>query len=102
MPAFSLTRCSERRISVAAARRYCEPLLRVAAATRCFEQLLQAAAAGLCCQPLMPAAAANRGVLRPLMFLAYLNDIWRNTESTIRLFEDGGMEKMMDREKEAS
>jgi hypothetical protein len=27
-------------------------------------------------------------VLGPLLFLAYLNDIWRNTESTIRLFAD--------------
>jgi hypothetical protein len=24
----------------------------------------------------------------PLLFLAYINDIWRNTESTIRLFTD--------------
>ena len=42
---------------------------------------------------MMPAAAASRGVLGPIMFLAYPNDIWRNTESTIRLFEDGGIEK---------
>jgi hypothetical protein len=27
-------------------------------------------------------------VLGPLLFLAYVNDIWRNTESTIRLFAD--------------
>jgi hypothetical protein len=27
-------------------------------------------------------------VLGPLVFLAYINDIWRNTESTIRLFAD--------------
>jgi hypothetical protein len=27
-------------------------------------------------------------VLGPLLFLAYINDIWRNTESTIRLFAD--------------
>ena len=27
-------------------------------------------------------------VLGPLMFLAYVNDIWRNMESTIRLFAD--------------
>ena len=27
-------------------------------------------------------------VLGPLPFLAYMNDIWRNTESTIRLFAD--------------
>jgi len=27
-------------------------------------------------------------VLSPLMFLAYVNDIWRNMESTIRLFAD--------------
>ena len=24
----------------------------------------------------------------PLLFLAYVNDIWRNTESIIRLFDD--------------
>jgi hypothetical protein len=51
---------------------------------------VQVAAASLCCQPLMPAAGAS---LVPLMFLAYLNDTWRNIESTIRLFEDDGMEK---------
>jgi hypothetical protein len=28
-------------------------------------------------------------VLGPLLFLTYVNDIWRNTESTIRLFADG-------------
>jgi hypothetical protein len=28
-------------------------------------------------------------VLAPLLFLAYVNDIWRNTELSIRLFEDG-------------
>jgi hypothetical protein len=27
-------------------------------------------------------------VLGPLLFLAYVNDIWRNIESTIRLFAD--------------
>ena len=27
-------------------------------------------------------------VLRPLLFLAYVSDIWRNTESNIRLFAD--------------
>ena len=27
-------------------------------------------------------------VLGPLLFLAYVNDIWRNMESTIRLFDD--------------
>jgi hypothetical protein len=27
-------------------------------------------------------------VLGPLLFLVYINDIWRNTESTIRLFTD--------------
>jgi len=27
-------------------------------------------------------------VLRPLLFLAYVNDIWRNIESKIRLFVD--------------
>ena len=28
-------------------------------------------------------------VLCPLLFLAYVNDIWRNTESNIRPFADG-------------
>jgi hypothetical protein len=27
-------------------------------------------------------------VLGPLLFLAYVNDIWRNTESSIRLFAE--------------
>ena len=27
-------------------------------------------------------------LLGPLLFLAYVNDIWRNMESTIRLFAD--------------
>ena len=27
-------------------------------------------------------------LLGPLLFLAYVNDIWRNMESTIRLFSD--------------
>ena len=27
-------------------------------------------------------------VLGPFLFLAYINDIWRNIESTIRLFAD--------------
>ena len=27
-------------------------------------------------------------VLGPVLFLAYVNDIWRNMESTIRLFAD--------------
>ena len=27
-------------------------------------------------------------VLGPLLFLAYVNDIWRNMESTIRLYAD--------------
>jgi hypothetical protein len=27
-------------------------------------------------------------VLGPLLFLAYVNDIWSNMESTIRLFDD--------------
>ena len=32
-------------------------------------------------------------VLHPLLFLAYVNDIWRNMESTIRLFADCNLEK---------
>ena len=28
-------------------------------------------------------------VLGPHLFLAYVNDIWRNTEASIRLFADG-------------
>jgi len=27
-------------------------------------------------------------VLRPVLFLAYVNDMWKNFESTIRLFAD--------------
>jgi len=27
-------------------------------------------------------------VLRPVLFLAYVNDMWRNLQSTIRLFAD--------------
>jgi len=30
----------------------------------------------------------QRSILGPLLFLAYVNDIWRNTESTITLFAD--------------
>jgi len=30
----------------------------------------------------------QRSVLGPLLFLAYVNDIWRNIESTIRFFAD--------------
>ena len=30
----------------------------------------------------------QRSVLGPLLFLAYVNDIWSNTESNIRLFAD--------------
>jgi hypothetical protein len=30
----------------------------------------------------------QEGVLGPLLFLAYVNNIWRNIESTIRLFAD--------------
>jgi len=30
----------------------------------------------------------QRSVLDPLLFLAYVNNIWRNMESTIRLFAD--------------
>jgi hypothetical protein len=30
----------------------------------------------------------QESVLGPLLFLDYVNDIWRNTESNIRLFAD--------------
>jgi hypothetical protein len=30
----------------------------------------------------------QRSVLGPLLFLAYVNDIWKNIQSTIRLFGD--------------
>jgi hypothetical protein len=30
----------------------------------------------------------QRSILGPLLFLAYVNDIWRNIESTIKLFAD--------------
>jgi len=30
-------------------------------------------------------------VLGPLLFLAYVNDIWRNRESKIRLYADGSI-----------
>ena len=30
----------------------------------------------------------QRSVLGPLLFLVYVNDIWKNIESTIRLFAD--------------
>ena len=30
-------------------------------------------------------------VLGPILFLAYLSDIWRNIESTIRFFADDGV-----------
>jgi hypothetical protein len=33
----------------------------------------------------------QRSVLRPLLFLAYVNDIWRNIESTTRFFADDGI-----------
>jgi hypothetical protein len=35
---------------------------------------------------LRKSGAPQRSVLAPLIFPAYVNDIWRNNESTIRLF----------------
>jgi hypothetical protein len=32
---------------------------------------------------------SHGSVLGPLLFLAYVNDIWMNVDSTIRLFADG-------------
>ena len=32
--------------------------------------------------------AQQRSVLGPIMFLVYVNDIWRNIDSSIRLFAD--------------
>ena len=34
------------------------------------------------------AGVSQGSVLGPLLFLAYVNDIWRNVDSTIRLFAD--------------
>jgi hypothetical protein len=36
----------------------------------------------------VPSGVPQGSVLGPLLFLAYVNDIWRNIESTIRLFAD--------------
>ena len=36
----------------------------------------------------MTSGVPQRSVLGPLLFLTYVNDIWRNVESTIRLFAD--------------
>jgi hypothetical protein len=33
-------------------------------------------------------ALAHQELLGPLLFLAFVNDIWRDTNSSIRLFED--------------
>jgi hypothetical protein len=44
---------------------------------------------GICRRKLRVTSGVPQGsVLGPLLFLAYVNDIWRNIDSTIRLFAD--------------
>jgi hypothetical protein len=39
----------------------------------------------------MKSCNSSRNVLGPLLFLAYVNDIWRNIDSSIRLFAEDCM-----------
>jgi hypothetical protein len=38
--------------------------------------------------PLSEETRVTSGALGPLLLLAYVNDVWRNAESTVRLFAD--------------